>query len=338
MKRLIIAIFVLLMTLAPAEAQRPTVKASMDSTYVTIGMPMTFHLEATVPEGETIAFPDVVKDRGVVCYDDTLQFLLELDEAPKLDTVQNESGVLTLREDVRVFAFDSATLYIPPFAFVTERGDTLRTNSLALKVFVPFDSIEVDPQKFCDIKPVVDPEFVIWDYASWLIWPLAIMAVCGLFCLIFIWWLNHNGRKTVVTAPKEKPLPPHVVALNALDELAAKQLWQKGEDKAYQTELTDVLRVYIEQRFGVPALEKTSDEIIDELYELAQSQNASLKNLKQILALADLVKFAKYHPLPDDNQLSFMNAKMFVTQTKLEEVPSADEKAESSDEKGEVTK
>ena len=67
-------------------------------------------------------------------------------------------------------------------------------------------------------------------------------------------------------------------------------------------------------------MEKTSDEILDELYELAESQKASLSNLKQILSIADLVKFAKYQPLADENQLSFMNAKMFVEQTKKIEI------------------
>ena len=116
--------------------------------------------------------------------------------------------------------------------------------------------------------------------------------------------------------------------------MSEKKLWQNGRDKQYHTELTDILRQYIEQRFEVPAMEKTSDEILDELYELAETQKASLANLKQILSIADLVKFAKYQPLADENQLSFMNAKMFVEQTKKIEI---EEPVASEDDESEAT-
>ena len=131
---------------------------------------------------------------------------------------------------------------------------------------------------------------------------------------------KKHKTNTPVVVHKAKPLPPHVIAMTALDNLAEKKLWQNGRDKEFHTELTDILRQYIEARFGVAAMEKTSDEILDELYELAESQKASLANLKQILSIADLVKFAKYHPYADENQLSFVNSRMFVEQTKKVEV------------------
>lgn len=313
-------------------AQQPTVSVRMDSTYVTFGCPMTFHLEAVVPEGQQILFPqDVLSRGGIVAYDDSAQYLLELDdfEAPRVDTVKTEAGFMTLHEDLTVFAFDSATLYIPPFEFVTSLGDTLRTNSLALKVFVPFEEVEVDPEKYAGFKDVEDPEFVIWDYMWYFLWPLIILAVVVAAWFGYRYYKKHKADAPV-EAPKVKPLPAHVVAMQALEELSEKKLWQNGRDKQYHTELTDILRQYIEQRFTVPAMEKTSDEILDELYELAESQKASLANLKQILSIADLVKFAKYQPLSDENQLSFMNAKMFVEQTKkieIEETVSEDDES-----------
>ena len=143
-------------------------------------------------------------------------------------------------------------------------------------------------------------------------------------------WLYYRRRRQhqpVIVKPR-KVIPPNVIALRALDALQEKHLWQNGKPKQFHTELTDILRNYIEGRFSVPAMEKTSDEILDELYELNESQHSSLNNLHQILSLADLVKFAKYEPLADENQLSFMNAKMFVTQTAAPE-PSEDNKPET---------
>ena len=313
-------------------AQQPTVSVQMDSTYVTFGCPMTFHLEAVVPDGQQILFPqDVLRQGGIVAFDDSAQYLLELDdfEPPHVDTVKTENGLTTLHEDLTVYAFDSATLFIPPFEFVTSSGDTLRTNSLALKVFVPFESVEVDPQKFAGFKDVEDPEFVLLDYIWYFLWPLIILVILVAAWFGYRYYQRHKSNAPV-EAPKVKPLPAHVLAMQALDSLAVKKLWQNGHEKQFHTELTDILRQYIEQRFTVPAMEKTSDEILEELYELAESQKASLTNLKQILSIADLVKFAKYQPLADENQLSFMNAKMFVEQTKkieIEETVSEDDES-----------
>ena len=320
-----------------SDAQQPKVSVEMDSTYVTFGCPMTFHLQAIVPEGQQIIFPqDVLKHGGIVAYDDSAQYLLELDTFKPLsiDTVQQESGYVTLREDVTVFAFDSATFYIPPFEFLSQSGDTLRTNSLALKVFVPFESIEVDPQKFVGLKDVEDPEFVFLDYIWYFLIPFIILAALAAGWFGWQYYKRHKKNAPIVV-PKTKPLPPHVIAMNALDNLAEKKLWQNGRDKEFHTELTEILRQYIEARFAVPAMEKTSDEILDELYELAESQKASLANLKQILSIADLVKFAKYHPYADENQLSFVNSRMFVEQTKkveAEETEKEVSEAESTEE------
>lgn len=331
MKRFFLILSLIASVAGVAFAQRPTVKVALDSTYVIIGMPTTIHLEATVQDGQNVVFPDVLKRGGVVAYDDSLQFLLELgNDLPTIDTVAVKNGLMTLKEDINVFAFDSATLYIPPFDFISG-GDTISTNSLALRVVVPFDSIEVDPAKFVDIKTVIEPEFVFMDYIWWILTPLIIILLIVAAYYGYKYYLAHK-QETPVIVKEEKKLPAHVIAMGALDALAQKKLWQSGQDKQYQTELTDILRQYIEDRFYVNALEKTTDEILDGLYELAEQQKSSLQNLKQILQLADLVKFAKYKPLADENQLSFMNAKMFVEQTKFEQIVNDSSDAEKAEE------
>ena len=315
----ILLIFLLLVTFVGniIAQSKPNVKVALDSTYVIIGMPTTIHLEATVSKDQDIKFPDLIRNGGVVAYDDSLRFLLEFgDELPKIDTIDNGNGIKTLKEDLNVFAFDSATLYIPPFDFVYG-SDTLSTNSLALKVIVPFDSIEVDPSKFADIKTVIDPEFVFMDYILWIVIPVLLIALLVSAFYGYNYYKKHRRKDNVVV--QKVKVPAHITAMNALEELDKKKLWQSGHDKLFQTELTDILRQYIEERFEVNALEKTTDEILEELYELAEQQKSSLQNLKQILQLADLVKFAKYKPLADENQLSFVNAKMFIEQTKFEE-------------------
>lgn len=119
---------------------------------------------------------------------------------------------------------------------------------------------------------------------------------------------------------KEEPkLPPHEQAIKELDEIKQQKLWQQGRSKEYYTLITDTLRKYIEERFGINAMEMTSGEILELIRKNSEAQSV-YDNLRQILQLADFVKFAKMNPLPDENDLSMMNAYLFVNQTKVEEM------------------
>jgi hypothetical protein len=116
-------------------------------------------------------------------------------------------------------------------------------------------------------------------------------------------------------------LPPHTIALNKLQELRAKKLWQQEDYiKLYHSELTDILRDYIEQRYAVKTQEKTTDEIFAGIKHL-DIKDESRSQLRQILILADLVKFAKERPAPAENEQSMDLAINFVTQTQQVQSP-----------------
>ena len=115
-----------------------------------------------------------------------------------------------------------------------------------------------------------------------------------------------------------------MVALQELDKLKTSKLWQKGQEKDYYTGLTDILREYIDGRFKIDAPEMISDDIIAAVH-LATDTKSATDGLAQILKLADLVKFAKYTPFADENDLSLVNAYLFVNQTKIEERPTEEQ-------------
>lgn len=294
-------------------AQTPMAKATLDSTYVIVGRPMMLHLEAIVPEGTPLLFPPIAEGGVIVAQDDTLDIRLEVADVTAVDTTSAAGGLVTMRQDIKLLAFDSASLYVPPFQFVAG-GDTIFTNALALKVVVPFE-VEVDPQKYFDIKPPQAPDWVWTDYAWWIVGPLLCVLLCAALYFGYRYYKRHRAAEDGLPPTAEPPLPPYDRAMAALEALEARKLWQQGLFKQYHTELADILRDYIVGRFGTPAREQTSYEILADMQRMDDVTPSSRRSLKQVLELSDLVKFAKYEPLADDNHLSAVNAKMFVSQT-----------------------
>jgi hypothetical protein len=121
--------------------------------------------------------------------------------------------------------------------------------------------------------------------------------------------------------PPKPKLPPHVIALQELDKLKNEELWQHEKVKDYYTRLTDIVRVYIEDRFTISAMEQTTFEILTSFnIKEEQIEKKSFDELKEILEVSDLVKFAKFTPLPDENHMMLSNAYLFVKETAVETV------------------
>ncbi|MBR0036667.1 MAG: hypothetical protein IJP70_03385 [Bacteroidales bacterium] len=339
MKKKIILFLALLacVLLVPVRTQADTAVASIDTAWAIIGMPRVLHLEVTVAEGADVQWPKEIQRNGFSArdYDDpsiryTLEFGPDVDFS--VDTVR-QGNMMTLQQDLRFFAFDSAVMVIEPFKFVVNGRDTLSTPMLGLKCNHPFVEVPDDPQAMQGLKAIMEPDFVIWDYVWWMVWVLLVLAVGCIGYFLYRFYQKHWNHEVVVQFPKEKLAPPHVVALEALQQLGDKKLWQNGQYKAFYTELTDILRRYIERRYQVSAMESTTDEIMAELVELTVSQRSSYNNLHEVLQLADFVKFAKYEPLPDENQMAFMNSRLFVEQTKETVVESAENNSNQSETK-----
>ena len=199
-------------------------------------------------------------------------------------------------------------------------ADTIASNQVALKVStVPVD---VDnPEKFYDIKDVWKPPFVLADYYPWI---FGVLTALFLICVIgYLVQRYRRHRSEVPVKPAEPELPPYETAIRELDSIKDQKLWQQGLNKEYYTQVTDTLRRYISRRYGVNAMEKTSEEILA-IIERETDERTVYDTLRQVLRLSDYVKFAKLHPLPDENDESMRNAYLFVNQTKRTEAPQPD--------------
>ena len=291
------------------------VNATIDSTHILIGQQTKIHLEIAVDKNQPIQIPLIT---------DTLMKNVEVLEISKIDTTDIGNERIRLKYDYLITSFDSALYLLPAFQVISGI-DTTYSTELALKV----STLPVDTEsgQFYDIKDIRKPPFVLKDYLPLILLVLAILALIVLIAYIIYRLIN---RKSIVPFQKEEPyVPPHIRAIQKLDAIKLEKLWQAGKVKEYHSEVTEALRVYIEARFGVGAMEMTSGEILDDLRKVSDA-DLGYDHLKQILILSDFVKFAKYKPLPDENELSMMNAYLFVNQTKKEEL--AEEVKEKDDE------
>jgi hypothetical protein len=293
-------------------AQKITVNAALDSTVMKIGDHA--HLSFTVSQkpNQKVIMP---------IFSDSIKGGLELVEPMKLDTVKSQDGHILVSQHYVVTAYNDSLLYIPPFPFVLN-GDTVWSKSLSLKVVQPF-KIDTASNSITDIKPVMDPKF---DWMRLFIILLIILAIHGLIVLGMVLYCKYFKKSPILdTKSQELLLPPHVVALSYLDKIKQEKAWQQGRSKEYHTQLTEVLREYIERMYKINSMEMTSEEILDQFRFLRLEQKSVYLCLQQILKLADLVKFAKWDATPDEHELSLMNAYLFVNQTKIEEVKPLEE-------------
>jgi len=293
-------------------AQKITVNARLDSTVIWIGSQAHLTFEVSQQPKQKVIMP---------IFSDTIVGGLEVVDAVKTDTVKSPDGHIQVTQHYTVTSFKDSLLYIPPYPFISN-GDTVWSKSLSLKVIQPF-KIDTASNKIADIKPVFEPKF---NWLSFFLRILLGLAIIALLVLLYVLYKKYLQKAPVLNDQEQKLLlPPHIVALNQLDKIKNEKSWQQGRYKEYHTELTDVVREYIERVFSIKSMEMTSDEILDQLRKLRLEQKSTYLSLKQILRLADLVKFAKWNATPDEHELSLLNAYLFVNQTKVEEVKPIEE-------------
>ena len=232
------------------------------------------------------------------------------------DTSDIKNNRMTIRYDLLITSFDSS-LYLLPAFFVIDGRDTLYSNQVALKISSPDVDLE-HPEEYYDIKNVWRPPFVLADYYALI---YGVLFALFLICVVGYFIQRMRNRPKKVEVIEEGPkLPPHEQAMKELKEIRERKLWQQGRNKEYYTEVTDTLRRYITARYGDPAMEKTSSEIL-EIIRNEEPGNREINDLlKQILHLSDFVKFAKLLPQSDENEITMFNANLFVDKTKQVEI------------------
>jgi hypothetical protein len=285
-----------------ARAQNVQVESKLDKASMPIGAQTVLHVAAHIPAKSAITFPQLRDSIGKI----------KIVKGLKPDTAfdKNNPASETITHNYAITCFDTGHYVIPELELHTATG-TFKTGKVNLKITaVPVDTTKT----FYDIKQPFVVHYTFWDWLRdhW-IW-VVLVAVILLAVPGLIYFLRKRPEVIIKKAPVVSTLED--ITLNKLYALRDKKLWQQNV-KLYHTELVDILHKYLEKRYGIHTEEKTTAEILSSLQEKTMTDSAG-NLLAQILKLADLVKFAKENPSPDENEQQMDAAIDFIGQAKEE--------------------
>lgn len=313
MKKIYLAAFISLSIPLISLAQSKVVpKMSLDTNKILIGDQVNLKLQLSYPSKTIITWPSLK---------DSLSSHVEIIKKSKIDTLNNSGGNLKLGQTLTITSFDSGSFYIPPVTFKYKGpDDTGYFDAITDSLLINVSTLAVDTTKA--IKDIKGPLSVPLTWLELL--PYLIGVVLLIAILLFVIYYLRRRKKGLPLIGKPVPkLPPHEEALLALKNLQEKKLWQNNKVKEYYSELTDIIRTYIEKRFEVTAMEMTTDEIMAALKPI-EIDSLLKSRLNAMLRLADMVKFAKASPLPNEHDISLTLGFDFVNDTKpvvVEETP-----------------
>ena len=290
---------------AMLNAQAPKITASIDSTALEMGSRATITIDISDPAGKG-HFVDMPQE-GM--------------ENEVFDVINVESDTFPAGYQHRILiqAFTPGDLTLEPFRYAYG-NDTARSAHLSLKVLpVELDSLEtINP-----MKSIANPPRRWYDFIpSYFIWIIVGLALLSIIVALIILY-RKNGT---IIPRRQKPIDPYEEAMRQLRSLHDRRLAENGQEKEFYTALVDILRKYLERRFGINAMEMSSTQILQSLKANPDTRD-NQPRIKQILEIADFVKFANVRPMPDDNVKTYNNVVSFVEDTKPAPVEDEDETA-----------
>jgi len=303
MKKLFL-IIILVSLFSSGWTQNYVATSHLDTNKMLIGDQITLTLKIAVEKGKQVVFP---------YFCDTCISGFEIVKRSDIDTAIDENKV-EFSQQLTITSFDEGNYVFSPIPFYDADSVLLtQTQELHLQV----QTVEVDT-----LLPIKDIKEPLSSPITWkeilLYGGISLGAVAVLVGMILL--IRYFTRKKMpIVLVKEKPkIPAHIIALEALNKLWQKKLCASGHIKAHYSELSDIVRTYIENRWDKAAMEMVSSEILASLDD-CNIPPAQMKKLEQLLYLSDMVKFAKAHPLPDENALHYQNMVEFVEMTKENE-------------------
>jgi len=307
--RVYILLLLLSVNFSVTVAQEVSVKAVFDTSRIYIGDQINYTVTVDQPTGISL---------NLATHKDTLLKNIEILSGPVTDTLALNGSRMRIVNRYLVTSFDSGFYEVPP------TYAELSTETGLKRFYSEYSPLEVMRVRIAPSDTTAQIYDIVGPYKAPLtageVLPWVLLAALA---AALVWVIIRLMRRFRKTKPGQEPIvikePAHVIAFRHLEKLKEEKLWQKGEVKQYYSRLTEILRQYLEDRYGVYSLELTTSETLHELQKTGFKKDDNFNRLKNILNGSDLVKFAKYKPDPSENDLHFENAWQFVNITKLKE-------------------
>lgn len=307
LKRKLLAFFLLsLFSLVFTSLFAQEVEVKVDTMNIRIGE--QFNYQISINDTANVIVPELQDLKG-----------LEIVENISMDTIK-----ANLIKRYVLTGFDSGAYYIPSQQ-VFVRGRSFLTDSLLINVATI--AIDTTKNKMFPIKSIQGEPYTLDDFIPYLIWVLlGVIIIVGI-----IFYLKTRKKKEVIEDEEIPTLPPFEEALERLHKLDEKLLWQNNQVKQYYIELTEIVRAYIEKELKIPALESTTEDLIETIRDFNDAKTIntsreSIRKLKELLREADLVKFAKSKPLSHEIEEDRKDAEFVLNELKPKpEEPKEDE-------------
>ena len=302
-------------------ADVPTITSRIEPDSIMIGDRFTYIIDIEKDMVQEIAFPEFETDpKGSI----------ELVESHPVDTISREGRRLHLRKRYTMAAFEEGRIAMGAAKVLYADKNIVDTLYARDSVYLKIATYQIDStsQSIYDLKPQYTLRFRVAEIKGYLMWGVLLFLLLGAGLIALIRYLDQRGKRLGDLFRPAPPEPPHVVAIRALEALHHQKLWQNDRHKLYYSLLTDILRTYIAGRWGVSAMEMTTDEIIEAMRTLDLPEKARM-DLTSILRDGDLVKFAKFTPEADQNEGDYTRAYYFVEETKPVEIQPDEEDNEN---------
>ncbi len=298
----------LLFLIATVSVNAQSVSAGLYNNEIKIGEQTFIDLELRVSAAESNVMLPAVQD--------TISKFIEVVKVSNIDTTFDQDDITTkiFTQRILITSWDSGLHVIPPFKFIIG-GDTIKTEPLLLTVNNV--ALQAD-QDIKDIKDIMEVPFSLTDWILANRTPIGLILLAILLVIVgiilFKRYRNRPQEEKEVFVPKEAA---DKVANQKLLELEAKKLWQNDHLKEYYSNLSFIIREYIENRFELRALELTTDEINALIQGSSEVEKTEKAKLYELLSLADMAKFAKQKPIAIENEEALKSAYIFIKKTAI---------------------
>ena len=297
-----------LSAVAFASVDAPTITSRIEPDSIMIGDRFTYIIDVEKDTVQEVAFPEFESDpKGGI----------ELVESHAVDTISREGRRLHLRKRYTMAAFEEGRISMGGAKVLyADKNiiDTLTSEDEAILNVVTFQ-IDSTSHAIFDIKPQKTLKFKFREIRDYTLWGLLAAVILAAAIYGLVRWLHSRGKSIKSLFTPAPPEPAHIIAIRALEELHNRKLWQNNLHKEYYSGLSDILRTYLSGRFGVGAMEMTTDEIMEAVRAIEMPTKCSV-DLMSVLRDADLAKFAKGEPDAEQNESAYAKAYYFVEETK----------------------